>query len=144
MQAPGLFDGCEFYFSGSFVPPRASKEDLLLIVQLSGGNVLHREPLFSDQELEGSAYPFHAKPNVPFSKFIVYDPCRRKLPPKSTAKNIAVVPVSWLLDCLKYLTYQTSTCNRVIISRFYVLQCHGIIGINPSHTDKLNGTMNNI
>ena len=72
----------------------------MLIVQLSGGKVLNREPLSSEELEGGSVHPFHAKPNVPFYKFIVYDPCTLNIPPKSIGKDVAVVPVSWLLDCL--------------------------------------------
>lgn len=99
IQVPGLFDGCEFYFVGDFPPPGASKEDLMHLVRLSGGSVVSRQPKSSDSHM--SIHPFHAKQYAFQNTFIVYDPCTepRILPPNS---KVAIVPASWLLDCLSY------------------------------------------
>ena len=100
LQAPGLFDGCEFYFTGNFPPPGASKEDLMHLVRLSGGKSLTREPKSFDQLM--STHPFHAKQNVVPNTFIIYDPCTKQVP---HSRKVATVPASWLLDCLSYFEF---------------------------------------
>ena len=97
LQAPGLFDGCEFYFTGDFPPPGASKEDLVHLVRLSGGKILSRQPKSSDSHVP--THPFHAKQCTIQNTFIIYDPCTELVPPSS---KVATVPASWLLDCLSY------------------------------------------
>lgn len=103
MQAPGLFDGCQFYFSGMFPPPRASKEDLSHLVKLAGGSVLTREP--RGQEDTTHVCPYHAKPQSPFFSshtFIVYDSHVENSPAKPKTSSVVTVPSLWLLDCLSH------------------------------------------
>ena len=103
IQAPGLFDGCQFYFSGVFSPPRASKEDLSHLVKLAGGRVLAREP--RSQEDSAHICPYHAAPQSLFfcnHTFIVYDSHSEHSPAKVRASNVITVPSSWLLDCLSH------------------------------------------
>ena len=103
MQAPGLFDGCQFYFFGVFPPPRASKEDLSHLVKLAGGSVLTREP--RGQEDTTHICPYHAKPQSPFFSrhtFIVYDSHGENSPAKAKTSSVVTVPSLWLLDCLSH------------------------------------------
>ena len=104
MQAPGLFDGCQFYFSGMFPPPRASKEDLSHLVKLAGGSVLTREP--RGQENTTHVCPYHAKPQSPFFSshtFVVYDSHVENSPgAKAKTSSVVTVPSLWLLDCLSH------------------------------------------
>ena len=103
MQAPGLFDGCEFYFSGVFSPPRASKDDLSHLVKLAGGRVLAREP--RSQEETAHICPYHATPQSLFFSnhtFIVYDSYSELSHAKVRSTNVIAVPSSWLLDCLSH------------------------------------------
>lgn len=68
-------------------------------MRLSGGRVISRQPKLSDSHL--LINPFHAKQGAGRSTFIVYDPCTELhvVPPSG---QVAVVPASWLLDCLSY------------------------------------------
>ena len=43
-QLPGLFDGCQFYFDGSFVYPTPEKSELVALVKAGSGQVVTREP----------------------------------------------------------------------------------------------------
>ena len=69
------------------------------LVRLSGGRVISRQPKSSDSHF--SIHPFGAKQCAVHSTFIVYNPCTELhvVPPSS---EVAVVPASWLLDCLSY------------------------------------------
>jgi BRCA1-associated RING domain protein 1 len=49
LQLPGLFDGCQFFFSGIFDPKTPQKEELIQLVKYGGGRILTREP---KQELD--------------------------------------------------------------------------------------------
>ena len=96
-KAPGLFDGCEFYFSGSFNYPMPSKDGLIQLVLQAGGKVLNREPK-EDDAIFSSCYPFHAPPNSVFGSchiLIISQLCDYQ-----KTGNIAHLPASWILDSI--------------------------------------------
>lgn len=106
LQSPGLFDGCEFFFRGSFPPPHPSKQDIQMLVSLAGGQFLTREPrVDSDSHSPGaSSYPFHAQPGSVFAschQFILYNPLSvHHRPAVISARKLIITPASWVLDCL--------------------------------------------
>ena len=90
---------------GIFPPTQASKEDLSRLIKLAGGKVLTREP--KDHSLS-TVCPYHMNHSSkvkPSSTFVVYDPCCTEQNVKSKnsstqTTHVAIVPASWLLDCL--------------------------------------------
>ena len=103
VQAPGIFDGCCFYFYGTFIPPKASREELTYLVTLADGSVIHREPRTEDsKKQEPLQWPYHFKGKHWISNtFIVYDPLTKNVPIVSEP-NVTTVAASWILDCLSY------------------------------------------
>jgi len=103
LQAPGIFDGCRFYFYGIFIPPKASKEDLTYLVTLADGVILNREPKTDNDEIQAVVqWPYHFKgKDCISSTFIVYDPSSKSAP-TSSEPHVTIVPASWILDCLSH------------------------------------------
>ena len=116
-QLPGLFDGCQFYFSGEFCPPHPSKEDLVQMVKYGGGKILSREPKSDvDKSLclpttrETYKVPnnavtlapiaYHANPSSKqyhCTQYVIYDSLAEK---KSHIRNtVSSMPSTWLMDC---------------------------------------------
>ena len=60
---------------------------------------MSRQPKSCDSH--APIHPFHAKRKAVQSTFIVYDPCT-ELHIVSPTSDVAVVPASWLLDCLSF------------------------------------------
>ncbi|XP_065897466.1 BRCA1-associated RING domain protein 1-like isoform X2 [Dysidea avara] len=101
--APGIFDGCQFYFYGTFIPPKASKEDLTYLVTLANGVILNREPKSDNDDIQAVVeWPYHFKgKDCLSSTFIVYDPWSKSVP-TTTELHVTIVPASWILDCLSH------------------------------------------
>ncbi len=95
---PGLFDGCEFFLSGRFEPPQASREDFSKLIELAGGQLLTEDP----RSLSYAGHPSRMKQSKKLSTFVLYDPHLRQNTRMSSrdALGITLVPASWLLDCL--------------------------------------------
>ena len=95
---PQLFNGCEFFFYGEFVPPHPSKEELVRLVMVAGGSVLSREPRNGDRAY--TICPYHAKPGSRLlsSSFISVSSCST-LPLKGKSTTFQVSP-TWIFDCL--------------------------------------------
>ncbi|RMX38967.1 hypothetical protein pdam_00008176 [Pocillopora damicornis] len=110
-QLPGLFDGCQFFFNGEFIPPQPSKEDLVQLVKYGGGRILSREPKPDiDESLCLPRTPesnkasvtlapvaYHADPDTKHyrcTQFIIYDSLAEKKP-----RSVCSMPSTWLMDC---------------------------------------------
>ncbi|KAL9968227.1 hypothetical protein ACROYT_G026577 [Oculina patagonica] len=118
-QLPGLFDGCQFYFSGEFYPPHPSREDLTQMVKYGGGKILSREPKPDvDESLclptarESNKAPnrvvtlapvaYHADPSSKqyrCTRYIIYDSLAEKKPHIWNTDSVCSMPLTWLMDC---------------------------------------------
>lgn len=114
-----MFDGCQFFFSGTFDPKTPSKEDLNNLVKYGGGKILTREP---KQEIDYSPFiiqskynkdtmplstlstvAYHAQPDSTqyrCTMYIIYDPLSQNKQPTRNVTGLSVAPVGWLLDCI--------------------------------------------
>jgi BRCA1-associated RING domain protein 1 len=104
VKNPGLFDGCHFYFSGSYSPPLPNKESLIELVQLAGGHLLTREPKDLDEnDIIFTSFPFHAN-----SEDSIFTTCHSFIikpvisSPSANSPYLAILPCSWVLDCLAH------------------------------------------
>uniref|UniRef100_A0A8C4SRG0 BRCA1 associated RING domain 1 n=2 Tax=Erpetoichthys calabaricus TaxID=27687 RepID=A0A8C4SRG0_ERPCA len=99
---PGLFDGCYFYFLGSFKVP--SKDDLIQLVKTGGGNILCRQPKpDSDVTQTINTAAYHALPDSDQSfctQYILYDSSYKYKPKQVHLGKVWSAPVSWLLSCI--------------------------------------------
>ena len=118
-QLPGLFDGCQFYFSGEFCPPHPSKEDLVQMVKYGGGKILSREP---KPDIDGSLclpttreskkatnhavtlarIAYHANPSSKqyrCTQYVIYDSLAEKKPHIRNTDSVCSMPSTWLMDC---------------------------------------------
>lgn len=115
-QLPSLFDGCQFFFSGEFVPPHPSKEDLVQLVKHGGGRLLSREPkpdidgsLCLPRTPESNKAPvtlapvaYHANPTTKHyrcAQYIIYDSLAEKRPHIWDTESVCSMPSTWLMDC---------------------------------------------
>ncbi|NXC01694.1 BARD1 protein, partial [Orthonyx spaldingii] len=99
---PKLFDGCYFYFLGSF--KRHQKSDLLELVKAGGGQVLVRQPKpDSDVTQTISTVAYHAQPCSDqrlCTQYIIYDVASNFQPEKIRQGKVWMAPSSWLIDCV--------------------------------------------
>ena len=118
-QLPGLFDGCQFYFSGEFCPPHPSKEHLVQMVKYGGGKILSREPkpdideslcLPTTRESNKAPNPavtlapiaYHANPSSKqyrCTQYVIYDSLAEKKPNIRNTDSVCSMPSPWLMDC---------------------------------------------
>ena len=120
-QFPGLFDGCSFYFSGDF-KSTPSKPELLRLIKLGGGRILHREPkvetahplitdacaavmkmMSSSETLEIASIAYHAKPNTGQShctQYILFDPECSAGHKRINTPIMCTASKCWLMDCV--------------------------------------------
>ena len=103
---PRLLDGCSFYLRGNFNPPTLKKNDLIKLINLGGGKVLHRPPKIKDDDMAGSRkpeVPYHAQKNSSLScctEFILFDSLSTDSPKVVYSPFIKTAPVKWLMDCI--------------------------------------------
>ena len=99
-----------------FNPPTPSKQDLIKLIQLGGGKLLHREPKVRDDDLTSlpsspvmtslSRAPevaYHAPANSTLSyctEFILYDSVSCDQPKIIFSPVLRTAPVTWLMDCI--------------------------------------------
>ena len=120
MQFPRLFDGCSFFFSGDF-KSHPTKPELLEIIKLGGGTILHREPkaetshplitesspavlkMMATKSVDAPTVAYHAKPDTAQShctQYIIFDaetcPNHKRL----STPIMCTAPSTWLLDCI--------------------------------------------
>ena len=101
IQMPGLFDGCQFYFHGSFENPTAEKEELIQLVKAGGAHILAREPKPGHLDESTLTVPYHAPENDPISRccvFVIHD--NNVLFPPIRTPVICSAPVTWIMECI--------------------------------------------
>ncbi|NXW60912.1 BARD1 protein, partial [Eurystomus gularis] len=98
---PKLFDGCYFYFLGSF--KRHQKSDLVELVKAGGGQILVRQPKpDSDvtQTINTVAYHAESASDQRFcTQYVIYDVSSKFKPEKIRQGKVWMAPSSWLIDC---------------------------------------------
>ncbi|NWI46911.1 BARD1 protein, partial [Picathartes gymnocephalus] len=99
---PKLFDGCYFYFLGSF--KQHQKSDLLELVKAAGGQVLVRQPKpDSDVTQTINTVAYHAEPTSDqrlCTQYVIYDVASKFQPEKIRQGKVWMAPSSWLIDCV--------------------------------------------
>ncbi|NXS32274.1 BARD1 protein, partial [Pomatostomus ruficeps] len=99
---PKLFDGCYFYFLGSF--KQHQKSELLELVRAAGGRVLLRQPKpDSDVTQTINTAAYHAQPGSDqrlCTQYIIYDAASKLQPEKIRQGKVWMAPSSWLVDCV--------------------------------------------
>ncbi|XP_072036784.1 BRCA1-associated RING domain protein 1-like [Amphiura filiformis] len=102
-QLPGLFDGCNFFFYGTF-KPSPSKNELIDLVKSGGGAIVQRQPKPDDDVIQVSTtVPYHVNQDSQLSNcsyFIIYDEVTTRVPPKVNTGKVCTATVSWLMDCI--------------------------------------------
>ncbi|XP_051877165.1 BRCA1-associated RING domain protein 1 [Pristis pectinata] len=102
-QLPKLFDGCHFYFMGSF--KSCKKEDLVHLAKLGGGQVLARQPKpDSDVTQSINTVAYHASPGSDQSfctQYIIYDKDSNYKPEKIRLGKVWTTHSAWLINCVK-------------------------------------------
>nr|XP_013807582.1 PREDICTED: BRCA1-associated RING domain protein 1 [Apteryx mantelli mantelli] len=99
---PKLFDGCYFYFLGSF--NRHQKSDLVELVKAAGGQILVRQPKpDSDVTQTISTVAYHAEPTSDqrfCTQYVIYDVSSKFKPEKIRQGKVWMAPSSWLVNCV--------------------------------------------
>ncbi|KAM9009816.1 BRCA1-associated RING domain protein 1 isoform 1-T1 [Ara ararauna] len=99
---PKLFDGCYFYFLGSF--KHHQKSDLVELVKAAGGQILLRQPKpDSDvtQTINTVAYHAESTSDQRFcTQYVIYDVSSKFKPEKIRQGKVWMAPSSWLIDCM--------------------------------------------
>ncbi|NXO05094.1 BARD1 protein, partial [Rhinopomastus cyanomelas] len=99
---PGLFDGCYFYFMGSF--KQHQKSDLMDLVRAAGGQILVRQPKpDSDVTQTVNTVAFHAESASDqrfCTQYVIYDAASKFKPEKIRQGKVWMAPSSWLIDCV--------------------------------------------
>nr|XP_025042611.1 BRCA1-associated RING domain protein 1 [Pelodiscus sinensis] len=99
---PKLFDGCYFYFLGTF--NHHQKNDLIELVKAAGGQILLRQPKpDSDVTQTISTVAYHAEPGSDqcfCTQYIIYDVSSKYNPEKIRQGKVWMAPSSWLIDCV--------------------------------------------
>ncbi|NXB01791.1 BARD1 protein, partial [Cnemophilus loriae] len=99
---PKLFDGCYFYFLGSF--KQHQKSDLLELVKAAGGQVLVRQPKpDSDVTQTINTVAYHAEPTSDqrlCTQYVIYDVASKFQPEKIRQGKVWMAPSSWLIECV--------------------------------------------
>ncbi|NXJ64217.1 BARD1 protein, partial [Rostratula benghalensis] len=98
---PKLFDGCYFYFLGSF--SRHQKNDLVELVKAAGGQILVRQPKpDSDVTQSVNTVAYHAESTSDqrfCTQYVIYDVSSKFKPEKIRQGKVWMAPSSWLIDC---------------------------------------------
>ncbi|XP_009995262.1 PREDICTED: LOW QUALITY PROTEIN: BRCA1-associated RING domain protein 1 [Chaetura pelagica] len=99
---PHLFDGCYFYFLGSF--KHHQKSDLMELVKAAGGQILVRKPKpDSDVTQTINTVAYHAAPTSDqrfCTQYVIYDVSSQFKPEKINQGKVWMAPSSWLIDCV--------------------------------------------
>uniref|UniRef100_A0A669QFR0 BRCA1 associated RING domain 1 n=2 Tax=Phasianus colchicus TaxID=9054 RepID=A0A669QFR0_PHACC len=99
---PKLFDGCYFYFLGSFKSHQ--KSDLVELIKAGGGQILVRQPKpDSDvtQTINTVAYHAESTSDQRFcTQYVIYDASSKFKPEKIRQGKVWFAPSSWIVDCI--------------------------------------------
>ena len=120
VQFPRLFDGCSFFFSGNF-KSNPTKPEMLDIIRLGGGTILHREPkaetshplitesspivskMIASKSVDAPTVAYHARPDTAQShctQYIIFDPETCPSHKRLSTPIMCTAPSTWLLDCI--------------------------------------------
>ncbi|ELV13530.1 BRCA1-associated RING domain protein 1 [Tupaia chinensis] len=99
---PKLFDGCYFYFGGTF--KHHPKDNLIKLVAAAGGQVLSRKPKpDSDVTQTINTVAYHAKPDSDqrfCTQYIIYEDFSNYRPERVRQGKVWMAPSSWFIDCV--------------------------------------------
>ncbi|XP_029386481.1 BRCA1-associated RING domain protein 1 [Echeneis naucrates] len=99
---PPLFDGCFFFFLGSFKAP--TKDELTKLLREGGGQLLSRQPKpDSDVTQTLSAAAYHALPGSDqalCTQYIIFDPQGPHKPAVVRRGKVWSAPSTWIIDCI--------------------------------------------
>ncbi|XP_041366359.1 BRCA1-associated RING domain protein 1-like isoform X2 [Gigantopelta aegis] len=100
-QLPGLFDGCQLYFHGSFVYPTPEKSELINLVKCGGGQILTREPKVQNLDDYDVTVPYHTAPDGPLANcglFIIFD--NNAVLPSIESCRVCAVRANWIINSI--------------------------------------------
>ncbi|XP_059871534.1 BRCA1-associated RING domain protein 1 [Delphinus delphis] len=99
---PKLFDGCYFYFGGTF--KHHPKDSLIKLVTASGGQILSRKPKpDSDVTQTINTVAYHAKPDSDqhfCTQYIIYEDLSNHRPERVRQGKVWMASSSWFIDCV--------------------------------------------
>ncbi|XP_059962939.1 BRCA1-associated RING domain protein 1 isoform X2 [Mesoplodon densirostris] len=99
---PKLFDGCYFYFGGSF--KHHPKDNLIKLVTAAGGQILSRKPKpDSDVTQTINTVAYHAKPDSDqhfCTQYIIYEDLSNHRPERVRQGKVWMASSSWFIDCV--------------------------------------------
>ncbi|XP_031307683.2 BRCA1-associated RING domain protein 1 [Camelus dromedarius] len=99
---PKLFDGCYFYFGGTF--KHHPKDNLTKLVAAAGGQILSRKPKpDSDVTQSISTVAYHARPDSDqrfCTQYIIYEDLSNHRPERVRQGKVWMAPSSWFIDCV--------------------------------------------
>ncbi|XP_020007370.1 BRCA1-associated RING domain protein 1 isoform X2 [Castor canadensis] len=99
---PKLFDGCYFYFGGTFI--HHPKDNLMKLVIAAGGQILNRKPKpDSDVTQTINTVAYHAKPESDqrfCTQYIIYEDLSNYRPERVRQGKVWMAPSSWLISCV--------------------------------------------
>ena len=99
---PKLFDGCYFYFGGTF--KHHPKDNLIKLVAAGGGQILIRKPKpDSDVTQTINTVAYHAKPDSDqrfCTQYIIYGDLSNHRPERVRQGKVWMAPSSWFIDCV--------------------------------------------
>ncbi|XP_061060730.1 BRCA1-associated RING domain protein 1 [Eubalaena glacialis] len=99
---PKLFDGCYFYFGGTF--KHHPKDNLIKLVTAAGGQILSRKPKpDSDVTQTINTVAYHAKPDSDqhfCTQYIIYEDLSNHRPERVRQGKVWMAPSSWFIDCV--------------------------------------------
>ncbi|KAM6152262.1 BRCA1-associated RING domain protein 1 [Erethizon dorsatum] len=99
---PKLFDGCYFYFGGTF--RHHPKDTLIRLVAAAGGQVLSRKPKpDSDVTQSINTVAYHASPDSDqrfCTQYIIYEDLSNYRPDRVRQGKVWMAPSSWFINCV--------------------------------------------
>uniref|UniRef100_A0A673SMT6 BRCA1-associated RING domain protein 1 n=1 Tax=Suricata suricatta TaxID=37032 RepID=A0A673SMT6_SURSU len=99
---PKLFDGCYFYFGGTF--KHHPKDNLVKLVTAAGGQVLSRKPKpDSDVTQTINTVAYHAKADSDqrfCTQYIIYEDLSSHRPERVRQGKVWMAPSSWFINCV--------------------------------------------
>ncbi|XP_005396973.1 PREDICTED: BRCA1-associated RING domain protein 1 [Chinchilla lanigera] len=97
---PKLFDGCYFYFGGTF--KHHPKDNLIKLVAAAGGQILSRKPKpDSDVTQTINTVAYHAKPDSDqrfCTQYIIYEDLSNYRPERVRQGKVWMAPSSWFIN----------------------------------------------
>ncbi|XP_012581495.1 PREDICTED: BRCA1-associated RING domain protein 1 [Condylura cristata] len=99
---PKLFDGCYFYFGGTY--KHHPKDNLIKLVSAAGGQVLSRKPKpDSDVTQTINTVAYHAKADSDqrfCTQYIIYEDLSHHRQERVRQGKVWIAPSSWFIDCV--------------------------------------------